>query len=182
MSRMRLLAVPVLAAAMGLATATTASAATASITKAEYDKVKLGSSIATLKATAGTGACKLVDSSSGGGITYKTYDCKGNKAYSTASFTFSNNKLGIKTQAGLDGGTSNGKMTKAKYLKITKGKTIAQMKAIAGSGTCVRVAQASSTGGYYSSMYECTQSSTFGAASFLFEKGKLTIRSQSGLR
>ncbi|WP_030196781.1 hypothetical protein [Streptomyces sp. NRRL S-87] len=181
MSRMRLIAVPVLAAALGLASATTASAATARITKAEYDKIKLGSSIATMHATAGRGACRLQSDSSAGGVRIKQYECKGDKPFSVADFTFSNNKLEVRTQVFLDGGKSNGRMTKAKYLKVTRGKTIAQMKEITGVGTCVRVAQ-TETRGMRSSTYNCDQSSTFGVATFLFENGKMSIRSQVGLR
>ncbi|MFI8104821.1 hypothetical protein [Streptomyces sp. NPDC086023] len=181
MSKLRLIAVPVLAAAMGLASAATANAATATITKAEYDKIKLGVSTATMHAAAGRGACKLVSSSTVGGITLKSYECKGNKPYSSANFSFTNNKLDLRMQVLLDGGTSNGKMTKAKYLKVTVGKTITQMKEITGTGTCVRTGQ-SEMKGLRTSTYECEQASTGGAAIFLFENGKLDMRSQYGLR
>ncbi|MCB5169098.1 hypothetical protein LG634_30360 [Streptomyces bambusae] len=182
MTRMRALAVPVLAAALGLATATTAgAAATPTITKAEYDKVKLGSSVTTLHTAAGRGACKLIDDTTSGGVRVKIYKCKGDKPFSQADFVFANNKLEARSQVLLDGGKSNGLMTKAKYRKITAGKTIAQMHEIAGKGTCIRVGQ-SEVQGYKVASYDCDQARPAGAASFLFENGKLTTRAQSGLR
>ncbi|MGW1774701.1 hypothetical protein [Streptomyces sp. NPDC002104] len=182
MSRMHLLAAPVLAAGLAFVAAPSASAATtATISKAEYDLIKLGTTTSTMHSIADSGACKLKSSDNSGGVSYRHYECKGNKSYSSASFDFVNGKLEIKGQFGLDGLTSNGKMTKTKYGKIKVGSTITQMHEIAGKGTCVRTAQSQSRTDSIS-IYDCEQSSTFGVASFLFENGKLTTRSQAGLR
>ncbi|WP_030669594.1 hypothetical protein [Streptomyces sp. NRRL B-1347] len=182
MSRKSLVTAGLLATALTAALAPTAQAAgTGTITRAEYDKVKLGASIAKLHAVAGKGACKKTASDSFPGYSSKTYTCKGNKRYSTADFFFGNGKLEIKSQAGLDGKESNGKMTKAKYKKITKGKTIAQMHSIAGKGVCVRYVDSEAKGAK-SAIYTCEQKSTYGVASFSFTNGKLDGRSQTGLR
>lgn len=181
MSRKRL-AVPVLvAAALTAALAPSAQAATEKITRAEYDKVKLGASVATLHSTAGKGACKKTSSTSAAGHTAKTYTCKGNKPYSAATFLFTDGKLDAKSQYGLDGTKSNGKMTKAKYNKIKKGQTVAQMHAKAGKGVCVRGADSQGFG-TKTAVYTCTQSRTYGVASFTFTNNKLTERFQSGLK
>ncbi|GHE39223.1 hypothetical protein GCM10018785_06030 [Streptomyces longispororuber] len=181
MSRKSLAAAGLLATALTATLAPSAQAASASITRAEYDKVKLGATVAKLHSTAGSGACKKTSSSSSPGYSSKTYTCKGNKRGSTASFLFVNSKLELKSQGGLDGRTSNGKMTKAKYKKITKGKTVAQMHAVAGRGVCVRTADAEAKGAK-SAVYTCEQKSPFGVASFSFTNGKLNGRSQFGLR
>ncbi|MEI5103469.1 hypothetical protein RB200_39355 [Streptomyces sp. PmtG] len=181
MSRKSLVTAGLLATALTAALAPAAQAATPTITRGEYDKVKLGSSIAKLHSVAGRGACKKTASSSFPGYSGKTYTCKGNKAHSTADFLFGNGKLEMKSQGGLDGKKSNGKMTKAKYNKIKKGKTIAQMHSIAGKGVCVRIAD-SEVRGSKSAMYSCEQSRTYGAASFLTTNGKVDTRSQFGLR
>ncbi|MFF3216024.1 hypothetical protein ACFYYB_36105 [Streptomyces sp. NPDC002886] len=182
MSRMHLFAAPVLAAGLAFVAAPSASAATtATISKAEYDLIKLGTTTSNMHSIADSGACKLKSSDSSGGISYRHYECKGNKPYSSASFDFVNGKLEIKGQVYLDGVESNGKMTKTKYGKIKVGSTITQMHEIAGKGTCVRVAQSLSRTDSIS-IYDCEQASTFGVASFLFENGKLTTRNQAGLR
>ncbi|MER7348238.1 hypothetical protein ABT390_22875 [Streptomyces aurantiacus] len=181
MSRKSLATAGLLATALTAALAPSAQAATATISRAEYDKVKLGASVAKLHSVAGKGACKKTSSQSGPGYSSKVYTCKGNKRYSTALFTFGNGKLSVKLQAGLDGGKSNGKMTKAKYKKITKGKTIAQMHSAAGKGVCVRTAD-SQGAGVKTATYVCEQSRTYGSASFGFTNGKLDVRSQYGLR
>lgn len=185
MSRMHLLAAPVLAAGLAFAAAPSASAATttatATISKAEYDLIKIGTTTAKMHSIADTGACKLKSRDDSGGVAYRHYECKGNKPYSSASFDFVNGKLEIKGQVNLDGLTSNGKMTKTKYGKIKVGTTITKMHEIAGKGTCVRVAQ-SQTRTDSMAIYDCEQASTFGAASFFFENGKVTSRSQFGLR
>ncbi|MCJ0872002.1 hypothetical protein [Streptomyces sp. AP-93] len=183
MSRMHLLAAPVLAAGLAFVAAPSASAATttATISKAEYDLIKIGTTTSKMHSIADSGACKLKSRDDSGGVSYRHYECKGNKAYSSASFDFVNGKLEIKSQVFLDGLTSNGKMTKTKYSKIKVGSTISQMHEIAGKGTCVRVAQ-SHTRTDSMSIYDCEQASTFGAASFFFENGKVTMRNQAGLR
>ncbi|KUF19349.1 hypothetical protein [Streptomyces silvensis] len=181
MSRKSLVTAGLLATALTAALAPSAQAVTPTITRAEYDKVKLGSTVATLHSVAGRGACKKSADDSFPGYTVKTYSCKGNKAYSNADFTYAGGKLSFKSQGGLDGKKSNGKMTKAKYNKIKKGKTTAQMHSIAGKGVCVRVADAQ-TKGIKTAVYECTQARTYGAASFLLTNGKVDTRSQAGLR
>ncbi|QIB41796.1 hypothetical protein [Streptomyces aureoverticillatus] len=182
MSRKGLATAGLLATALTATLAPSAQAATATLSRAEYDKVKIGASIAKLHSVAGNGACKKTASQSGPGYSSKVYTCKGNKRYSTAMFTFGNGKLSIKSQAGLDGKKSNGKMTKAKYKKITKGKTIAQMHSAAGKGVCVRSADSQGQGGIKTAIYLCEQSRTYGSASFGFTNGKLDVRSQYGLR
>ncbi|MEV8533932.1 hypothetical protein [Streptomyces sp. NPDC051211] len=179
---MHLLAAPVVAAGLAFAAAPSASAATtATISKAEYDLIKIGTTTSKMHSIADSGACKLKSRDDSGGVSYRHYECKGNKPYSSASFDFVNGKLEIKGQAFLDGLKSNGKMTKAKYSKIKIGNTIGQMHEIAGKGTCVRVAQSQSRTDSIA-IYDCEQASTFGVASFLFENGKLTTRNQAGLR
>ncbi|AZM51455.1 hypothetical protein DMA15_01705 [Streptomyces sp. WAC 01529] len=181
MSRKTLAVSGLLAAALTATLAPTAQAASPTITRAEYDKVKLGASISKMHSVAGRGACKLTSSSGGSGYSSKVYECKGNKQYSSAMFSFGNGKLAMKSQGGLDGKKSNGKMTKAKYKKITKGKTIAQMHDIAGKGVCVRVADAEAAGAK-SASYSCEQSSTYGSAAFTFTNNKVVGRAQYGLR
>ncbi|MCP3757981.1 hypothetical protein [Streptomyces sp. TBY4] len=182
MSRMHLLAAPVLAAGLAFAAAPSASAATtATISKAEYDLIKLGTTTSNMHSIADKGACKLTSSSNTGGMSFRYYECKGNKPYSSASFAFTNGKLDIKSQVFLDGLKSNGKMTKAKYGKVRVGNTVAQMHTAAGTGTCVRISQTHSRTGNMA-IYNCEQASTFGSASFFFENGKITSRSQYGLR
>ncbi|WP_172381916.1 hypothetical protein [Streptomyces sp. MNP-20] len=182
MSRKSLLTAGLLATALTAALAPTAQAASGTITRAEYDKVKLGASVAKLTSVAGSGACKKTASDSFPGYSSKTYTCKGNKRGSEAQFFFGNGKLEIKSQAGLDGKESNGKMTKAKYKKITKGKTVAQMHTIAGKGVCVRTADSEAKGAK-SAIYTCEQNgSSYGVASFSIGNGKVDGRSQFGLR
>ncbi|MGA4843672.1 hypothetical protein [Streptomyces sp. G45] len=181
MSRKTLAVSGLLAAALTAALAPTAQAASPTITRAEYDKVKLGASVAKLTSVAGRGACKKTSSSGGSGFSVKVYECKGNKRYSTALFSFGNGKLELKSQSGLDGKESNGKMTKAKYNKIKKGKTIAQMHSIAGKGVCVRISD-SEIRGTKSAMYLCEQSRTYGNAVFSFTNGKVDYRTQINLR
>ncbi|MFE9560242.1 hypothetical protein ACFYM0_03960 [Streptomyces sp. NPDC006487] len=182
MSRMHLLAAPVLAAGLAFVAAPSASAATtATISKAEYDLIKIGTTTAKMHSIADSGACKLKSRDDSGGVAFRHYECKGNKPYSSATFDFVNGKLEIKGQVYLDGLESNGKMTKTKYGKIKVGSTISQMHEIAGKGTCVRVAQSQSRTDTMA-IYDCEQSSTFGVASFFFENGKVTSRNQAGLR
>ncbi|WP_327257044.1 hypothetical protein [Streptomyces sp. NBC_01244] len=182
MSRMHLLAAPVLAAGLAFVAAPSASAATtATISKAEYDLIKIGTTTAKMHSIADSGACKLKSRDDSGGIAYRHYECKGNKPYSSATFDFVNGKLEIKGQVLLDGLESNGKMTKTKYGKIKVGSTISQMHEIAGKGTCVRVVQSQSRTDNMA-IYDCEQASTFGVASFFFDNGKVTSRNQAGLR
>lgn len=182
MSRMHLLAAPILAAGLAFAAAPSASAATAAtITKAEYDLIKIGTTTANMHSIADKGACKLKSSDNTGGLSYRHYECKGSKPYSNASFDFVNGKLEIKSQVYLDGLKSNGKMTKLKYGKIKVGTTTSKMHEIAGKGTCVRVAQ-TQTRTDSMSIYDCEQASPFGSASFFLENGKVTSRYQQGLR
>ncbi|MFD9907754.1 hypothetical protein [Streptomyces sp. NPDC059063] len=181
MSRKSLAVSGLLAAALTAALAPSASAASANITRAEYDKVKLGASVAKMTSVVGKGACKKTSSSGGSGFSVKVYECKGNKRYSDAIFSFGNGKLEFKSQQGLDGKKSNGKMTKAKYNKIKKGKTIAQMHTIAGKGVCVRISDGEMKGTKMAS-YLCEQNRTYGNAIFSFTNNKLDSRVQTGLR
>ncbi|MGV9881347.1 hypothetical protein [Streptomyces sp. NPDC003006] len=64
-------------AALTAALAPTAQAASPTITRAEYDKVKPGTSVSKMYSVAGRGACKLTSSSGGSGYSSKVYECKG---------------------------------------------------------------------------------------------------------
>ncbi|WP_327257249.1 hypothetical protein [Streptomyces sp. NBC_01244] len=178
MSRIRLLAVPVLTAALGtLMIQPVAAAPAAAITKAEYAKVKLGGSITALHTAAGKGACKLVFTHREDGHVSKSYDCKGDKPDSMGSFNFTDGRLGMKSYRGLDGLTSNGKMTKAKFDKTKKRQTLAQLTAVTGKGVCVLVS-GFEIKSYKEDTYICTQSSSSGQAKFRMKNGELSTRSQ----
>jgi outer membrane protein assembly factor BamE (lipoprotein component of BamABCDE complex) len=165
-------------------TNTTTTASTDGVlTKEKFDKITDGMTYDQVKAIAGSDGELLSESGDKGTQFYtEMYQFKTDGFLSNATMTFQGGKLINKAQVGL-GGTSNVKLSKAKYDQIQSGMTYEQVQQIAG-GEGEIISESGQKGTeFYTIMVQYDGEGDLGAnVSLMFQGNKLQTKSQFGLK
>jgi outer membrane protein assembly factor BamE (lipoprotein component of BamABCDE complex) len=153
------------------------------LTKEKFDKITDGMTYDQVKAIVGNDGELLSESGDKGTQFYtEMYQFKTDGFLSNAMMTFQGGKLINKAQVGL-GGTSNVKISKAKYDQIQSGMTYEQVQQIAGGEGEILSESGQKGTEFYTIMVQYGGEGDLGAnVSLMFQGNKLQTKSQFGLK